>query len=400
MNITAAIAPEAQSLIEAVCNGIADDTQLRNLESLLLTDEKARKFYAYLLELDANLQWYVGSLHAGNTAFKEFIAAKQTVQQPVPAFPTTLPTSSSLFPSTLGYLSSGWTISYLSATVVTGLLILGFWLMPVPRPEQIAKSVLPSAPVAEPKAYVGRITGVVDCKIGDSRVSLGQEFQLASGLLEITYDTGAKVILQGPVTYSVETNGGYLAVGKLTGKLGKKNDECKMINDELRTHVSDIHPSSFILHPFSIRTPTATVTDLGTEFGVEVDREASAHVYVFSGAVRIADKDRPQGHIAHAGEAVQVSSGAIRRVEPGETSKHFVRTIGERELSPMFSDDFTGGPSRRWISTYWADFTDNNAKFTDISAPQRGYLRTLYSQYGTRDFVATVKLTNADGPVG
>ena len=29
---------------------------------------------------------------------------------------------------------------------------------------------------------------------------LGDKFALASGLMEITYDTGAKVILQGPVT--------------------------------------------------------------------------------------------------------------------------------------------------------------------------------------------------------
>ena len=64
---------------------------------------------------------------------------------------------------------------------------------------------------------------MVDCKWnGGSRVSFGQKVELASGLMEITYDTGAKVILQGPVTYSVETNGGYLAVGKLTGKLEKK----------------------------------------------------------------------------------------------------------------------------------------------------------------------------------
>ena len=51
---------------------------------------------------------------------------------------------------------------------------------------------------------------------------LGDKFALASGLMEITYDTGAKVILQGPVTYEVESNGGYLSVGKLTGKLEKK----------------------------------------------------------------------------------------------------------------------------------------------------------------------------------
>ena len=41
--------------------------------------------------------------------------------------------------------------------------------------------------------------------------------------MEITYDTGAKVILQGPVTYEVESShGGYLSVGKLTGRVEKK----------------------------------------------------------------------------------------------------------------------------------------------------------------------------------
>ena len=34
--------------------------------------------------------------------------------------------------------------------------------------------------------------------------------------MEITYDTGAKVILQGPATYEVDsTNGGFLSLGKL-----------------------------------------------------------------------------------------------------------------------------------------------------------------------------------------
>ncbi len=55
-------------------------------------------------------------------------------------------------------------------------------------------------------------------------VSLGDNFALASGLMEITYDTGAKVILQGPVTYEVESkDGGFLSVGKLTARL-EKND--------------------------------------------------------------------------------------------------------------------------------------------------------------------------------
>ena len=119
MNPTTAITPEVQSLIEAVCDGMAADAQVRNLESLLLTDEETRKFYVDLLDLDAELQWLVGSLQEGDAALEEFIAAKQTPpQQPAPTFPATL------FNSTLGYLSSGWPVAYLIATVIFGIGLL------------------------------------------------------------------------------------------------------------------------------------------------------------------------------------------------------------------------------------------------------------------------------------
>ena len=53
---------------------------------------------------------------------------------------------------------------------------------------------------------VGRITGTGRLPLGRSArpapvgtaVSLGRKYDLASGLMEITYETGAKVILQGP----------------------------------------------------------------------------------------------------------------------------------------------------------------------------------------------------------
>ena len=144
---------------------------------------------------------------------------------------------------------------------------------------------------------------MVDCKWnGGSRVSLGQKLDLASGLMEITYDTGAKVILQGPVTYSVEANGGYLAVGKLTGKLEKKSST----------------PQSLIPNPFVIRTPTATVTDLGTEFGVEVTQDQQSQVRVFQGTVvlqtRGSDGVTPQTIELGKDEAASVQlGGAVTR---------------------------------------------------------------------------------------
>ena len=68
------------------------------------------------------------------------------------------------------------------------------------------------------RSLVGQITGTFDCQwadastaaIDDAYVPLGRRYALASGLMEISYDTGAKVILQGPCIYQVESGIGRL----------------------------------------------------------------------------------------------------------------------------------------------------------------------------------------------
>ena len=126
--------------------------------------------------------------------------------------------------------------------------------------------------------------------------------------MEITYDTGAKVILQGPVTYEVEANGGYLAVGKLTGKL-EKNDKRETINAELsdRRSAFSVQRSAFV-----IRTPTATVTDLGTEFGVETAKDGATEVHVYQGEVISRPCMAGNGEAA----AVHVKEGHAVRIGP------------------------------------------------------------------------------------
>ena len=87
-----------------------------------------------------------------------------------------------------------------------------------------------------------------------SLVALGDRFALASGLMEITYDTGAKVILQGPVTYEVESEaGGYLSLGKLTAKLEKRR-KSESPNPNLLISIFTLHsPLSIIRRPHSHR---------------------------------------------------------------------------------------------------------------------------------------------------
>ncbi|MCG8583834.1 MAG: hypothetical protein MI757_03890, partial [Pirellulales bacterium] len=58
------------------------------------------------------------------------------------------------------------------------------------------------------------------------RITAGQKIAFTSGLIEITYDTGAKVVIEGPAEFVV----------------GAK-DQGERIKDK------QVHPSSFILHP-------------------------------------------------------------------------------------------------------------------------------------------------------
>ena len=135
------------------------------------------------------------------------------------------------------------------------------------------------------------------------------------------------MILQGPVAYEVDSrDGGYLSIGKLTAQL----DNAKSKAANRTSSLSTIH------YPlFTIKTPTATVTDLGTEFGVEVTREGSTNSYVFQGRIAVeANTSRsatPHKIELTAGESASVAlSGEIvptRKKPTAANTVKFVHTI-------------------------------------------------------------------------
>jgi hypothetical protein len=260
------------------------------------------------------------------------------------------------------YFSSGWPAAYLIATVVFAIgLVIGA-LVHVSQPTSI---ILPSLAngghheVVEaggegresldsplPSA-VARITGMVDCVWDDqvgwgkrsaappsntanqkseirnqkSRLCLGDRIALKSGLLELTYDTGAKVILQGPVRYELESPaGGYLAVGKLTAKLEQRSEV------RGRKSESAMQKSEIAHQTFAVRTPTATLTDLGTEFGVEVDKKGQTKSHVFRGLIEV----RSTGDDSHRTQPIRLAENESVHVErrPGGRIEVTVRRDG------------------------------------------------------------------------
>jgi len=207
---------------------------------------------------------------------------------------------------------------------------------------------LATAEKVEPKKqeeapFVGHISGMADCRWADPalkpitpRIRQGTKFALESGLMEITYTTGAKVILQGPCTYEVESpHGGYLALGKLTARVKppKFNSSipAKRSRQAFQTRKLSLEKSLF-----AVRTPTAIITDLGTEFGVEVVSDSS-YILVFQGSVNVAPSEgEPSSQsktIAAGHEAYVAKEGQKVKVfvKPSELSsnagKQFVRHL-------------------------------------------------------------------------
>ncbi len=94
------------------------------------------------------------------------------------------------------------------------------------------------------------------------RARRGDRLDIVSGLVELEYYSGAKMILRGPCTYVLTgAKSGRLESGQITGDV-KGGD-------------------------FFITTPTARVMDLGTEFGVSVSDFHLTDVCVFDGEVQV-----------------------------------------------------------------------------------------------------------------
>jgi hypothetical protein len=154
---------------------------------------------------------------------------------------------------------------------------------------QIPKSLNPQIPASNPQSLIPDPSSPgLPVSQSPRLVCFGDRLVIAAGLLEITYDAGAKVILEGPCQFDVKNNGGFLAVGRLTGKLEKKR---RLGEEETRRHAGSFSQSPSLpvsSSAFVIATPTAIVTDLGTEFGVEVNRIGETISHVFRGSVKVA----------------------------------------------------------------------------------------------------------------
>ena len=388
-------------LVEAACLGMISQEECLELQTILRGNSAVQRLYLEYCRMHSELRLACG-VERSNEAVLPKIAASE-----VPSMATLV----NIVPEAGVSWCTGWPLAYLVATVIVGVGIAVAAMVHTPQPMQIVHqpASLPASLSPLP-SVVGRITGMVDCVwekegLGDrdwgldkaamrrgqetgnknqksqiinhkSLVALGDRFALRSGLLEITYDTGAKVILQGPVTYQVDSvAGGYLAIGKLTARLEKKAETQNLPSlagtdlkgwsgrgaggegsSQRDTDSDHNQPQSALTLAlsrkrargpdsplFTISTPTAIVTDLGTEFGVEVMGDGNTVSHVFRGVVKVQALDT-RG-VATGSPSQLTANKSAQVCSPGKlqmisiaapaASKRFVREIARKSSTPF-----------------------------------------------------------------
>ncbi len=439
--------PEIWALFDAACGGALETGQVARLEVALRADERLCDIYLDYFRLHAELS---RSVRLERTREKVIGAIRQPESVPsVPPIVLDL-SSTSHYPLPAAPFVGSWAFSYIAATVILGMMLLGFGAYKITHYRHIAEAPSQSAPSeAMPEmVFVGRITGMVDVKWSDdphylpppgyAYVPLGRKYKLDAGLMQITYDSGAKVILEGPCTYEVESSAsGYLALGKLTARVGEDRETRRQGDKEKKADAASPHllvsrsPGLPVSPLFSVRTPVAVVTDLGTEFGVEVGEEGITTSHVFRGKVKVQVLDgdgnlpSPSGRGA-GGEGsrreVILGENESARVQHGKDGRdaaerlaivrgpavgkvdHFVRSLPTKPPSALRSVAKSAGPGfgvgavfeqnppERYVNVGgsavyeeppWAAFEHRFGRRQN----SRSYLRTVETDFCNRDFV-------------
>lgn len=334
-------------LHDFVADRIAADAFPR-LESLLRTSGSARRALRGLTAVEEGLEG-IASSHLSARYFGT------QVDQPEPKATPPKPALWNLgdaFAAMVGSLLSpaGLRRVGLSLAAVVGVIFIvvaawrGLW--------PAARSPLPAGVLAQIVALSDPVWADdgQPWHEGDS-LQAGGMLALQGGLAEIVFASGATVILEAPAIFEVIDGG--------TGKLGRG-----------RLMATLERPTG----PFAIHTPTAVVTDLGTQFGVEVDDRGKTDVRVFQGLVELAvlaTLGATEPLRLSAGDAGEVdAAGRIARIDAPAPKKFVMSVPKPLKMSAKPPLPFAWDQTR--AVTIYRDSFAGSGPLADTAASARG----------------------------
>ncbi|MBN1395122.1 MAG: NPCBM/NEW2 domain-containing protein [Pirellulales bacterium] len=332
MSLSPILRRELSDLLGRLRDGELDGDRMARLDALIGGDADARRLYLDYVDLCASLHWARREKDLDGGEKGERLDDLAVADSPLAITPLS-PFAPPLSPSFVG----GPVFSYMVATVVLCLMLLGAWAYKINYDrnafvDSSRRSTTSDSLERRQLVFVGRVTGMKGCRWADpgtgtclgASVPLDRRYALASGLMEITYTSGVRVILEGPCTYKVESSaGGFLALGKITARIEAKGSGFR-VQDSEHSPLSTLHSPLF-----AVRTPTAIITDLGTEFGVEVAENGDTTSHVFQGMVKVEILPSPAGRGARGEGLVQLAAGESVRVSRVRAGTHHNSTTTE-----------------------------------------------------------------------
>lgn len=306
---------ELNALCGAVVDGTLSDAQRRRLEAWLRDSEVARRYYVRALGQSASLHTYAAEMHVD-----------------APDRPRTARVVR-------------WTFVALSAAAA---LIAAVWLA-----HGAGAARTPAGP------SVARVTGASEARwrngdtvVPGEHLALGQRIELATGLAEITFDSGARLLVR-PGT-SLDLNSAWDATLR-------------------RGTVRATVPPQAI--GFRVANRAVEVIDLGTEFSMTAESRA-AEVLVLKGEVEAAPHDKSDADTI-----------LLRANEGRRFAADGVTLVADREQKLVRAQE--SHPLRRFVAplryTHWS-FDETGGSMLEATAVGVGKQATE----------ATLELQNAE----
>lgn len=309
--MNAAVEQELLELIEAMIDKSADQTDRVRLEILLRGNHEAQVFYTNHCQLHTMLAWENGVLP----------------EMVFPAEPN--PRLNADQQAISARMIRRWRRLATAASVLIVCLLI--WTTIRSRSDQVSRNqtigleeVTDDVALQAPgvpwnkRAVVGTVVQSFGATLSvpDAHLTLSQgdeartgAYELKAGIVELGFITGVDVIIEAPCRFTIENAMRMvLNEGSLSAKVSAAGEG------------------------FIVDTPSASVVDFGTEFGVEVFADMSSEVHVFEGEVDVKPRHANPNAAAvklHTNHATRVDKTGVIPQSIDIDHERFIRELDD-----------------------------------------------------------------------
>ncbi|MCP5543259.1 MAG: FecR domain-containing protein [Akkermansiaceae bacterium] len=250
--------------------------EMAELQSLLRSDDEARSLFW------DDAQWHALYRQWGEQEWgRQAVESAPEVVEPIPKRPAlnVVPMPKSLPAARRKMVSAGrWAVAIGAAAAAVAAVV-------------VFLAVQKRRPVATLERQAAAEWTARDLRTGD-KLRPGSTHHLASGVAVLSFDQGARVVLEGPADF------------QLTGR-----NSMELLSGRMRASVP---PPA---HGFTVATPSFDAVDLGTDFGCFVKPDGTGELHVLEGEVALnSGSGRLTEQRLHANEAMRVDRERTEKI--------------------------------------------------------------------------------------